>query len=954
MTAYYCVWVDGSAWRALRSAKSSAEAEVSLGEALKGVCTLPSLPRSDAGVLHLPSLEHIVPSLMQGRRPHYVHWSHRTLQLEEEAGLDLEYVREYGTVDDTNGEILLLSVDADAIEWVDPASIGRAVYLLLDSPHESMAPAGEMSVLRGATVAADDDLYLVFFHDVARDPGRLSPAEEAELRRSVKQPRAASSRPAQGSGKLVPHAVRVTGPGVGEDEASVLLSRNHTAVLFGRNGAGKTMLLNVIQRTLDDPVGTTGLRISQAGPRASVLLGTAEQRYASREFALLLAHLAFQPLSDLPAKARALSGLPVRGWDAFEPFDAGANALTVSDLLDQPLPVLQDTLTVMLTHVLSAVSPDMKDLAHFIATSSGIEVAPGGWISLSIDTALAGDAVRVAAQRYVADAPLGNGLSPLLYRVYRAAEAVITATSSSPLPVLSVQLAQAAEGVAVHPDAGWLQAGEELERLLRKVLPCPVAYAMGQQGSVDLELAVEEAVVDLTTALTGAPENDEHIFASRPELSERVLVIFEEELSALLPRFIRDSGHVRLALAPLAMWHRRRIIAGFVRHDTQQSISLGALPTGYATWIHAAMTFARARLLVASWGGQGYFGAFSCRLDDDRVDMGSVRMAVNSAFEQADASSITVQSRENRLLYLIDEPESHLHLTAQRDVVDVMKMLSADSAGVVVATHALAFLDVPPGATTVYTLVGDYGHVSVSHGASLSSIISRAGQLGIPASAMAQLYRGVLLVEGINDVEVLRRYGDVDLDEARVLVLPLQGHSGAVNLADAEFLHTLRIPTFLLLDHVRRSVLIAALNGTGRQQLHTEERTLLALHGSLSKARLRLRVLPFAGQDIVVAVPEDDIAKLLKRHGAGQFVGWKRIRTAAEEAWKRDKTRFKEVFLRETGVQVDRLLRDLRESESGFTGRSPGLHGVLTSMLDAIASPEHADGHGLEVLKRST
>ncbi len=522
---------------------------------------------------------------------------------------------------------------------------------------------------------------------------------------------------------------------------------------------------------------------------------------------------------------------------------------------------------------------------------------------------------------------------------------------AGPRPVLRVQLAQHVEGVSIDEDSGWLQAGTELEQLLRQDLPDPVAFSPGREAPLLLDRVAEHAALELLRELAGVTDGGRHPFAVHPALTERVVVVLADAVNEILPRFIAESGRVRLTVADPTRWHKQRLVATFVRAEGAE-VALDDLPAGFVTWVHAATVFARRRLLSAAWRMTTRFGSAEFALDQRRISFGAVSFEREGAVADADPTSLTVARFDSRLLFLVDEPEVHLHLTAQRDVVDVVALLARDGAGAVVATHALAFIDGTSASTTVHTVTESGGRSSLSRASGFDALGREAKALGIPASALAQLCRAVLLVEGVNDVLVLQRYGGVDLDTARVLVLPMQGHTGAVNLAEAEFLQTLRIPLYVMLDAVRRSVLAQALataDGRGLR-LHAEEQTLAALHQSLQRTGESVVALPFAGRDIVTALPDDHVDALLRAAGHPGFSGWIALQSAAARAWHEHRTKFKDVFRNETGMNVDQLLRDLRSSDR--RGRSPQLVGALAAMLDHLNDPAGAPTAGLHLLKR--
>ncbi|MEU1955678.1 ATP-dependent nuclease [Nocardia rhamnosiphila] len=945
MTAYYCVWVATEAWR-VRRGVSGGEADVALGAALQRVCSLPSEVQDDMGVLHTEE-NPIAPVMIEGSRPQYMRWCPYTLTVDQDPATDYEFVRDFAPQSSEPSDILLISVDADYVDRTDAGSLGQAVYALLNNPRTQSGVANNTTVLRGASFPADEDCYLIFHRGVARSPRWLSASEEAEIRQA-RLPRKPMTSPLA-TGRLQPTAIRLTGQRIAEGDAAIAFDSGRMAVLFGRNGAGKTVVLTAIERMLQEPFAKPGTVAEEQHSLApSLILRAHDQLSAPRQFALVLAHLAFQPLSDLPARLRATPDLPIRAWDDLKPFDPSTGATSVADLLGQPLALLQETLTAMLTDLLSHIAQDVEPLARYVATSPCVIVETGGRVVLATDPSTADTSVREAARRFVRG-DFQSGMSGEIHRVYLVAEAILSKGVAAPLPTLGVQLAQWAKGVMVHRESGWLDAGEELERHLRHDLPIPVAFAPGRQGPVDLNSVAEQAVIDVISALVGASDGKQHVFASWGELSKRVLDLFREEVIRLLPRFIRDSGHLTLEITPSTLWHRQRVEGAFAMSQTEVT-TLDGLPSGYAVWSLAAMTFARERLLRATWSGSGMLGDFDAGPDDKFVQFGKVNMRRHAAFTGANPATVSVNVRENRLLYFLDEPEVHLHLTAQQDVVETIGLLVRDSAGVLVATHALPFIDAPPGSATVHTLVNLGGRTSMSHGSGLRSLISRADELGIAPSALAQIYRGVLLVEGINDVEVVARYGGVDLDGERVLVIPIQGHFGIVNLAEAEFLHALGIPLYVLLDHVRRDDLIRALETGNTSGINSsEEVNLVKLHHALKATRLEVRTLPFPGVDIITAIPDNDMDMLLRACGGKPFSGWKHIHQVADAAWRENGTKFKQVFRAETGIKVDRLLKNLRDND--YCGYSPQLHRILLAMLADLTSSHDRSNVGITVLR---
>jgi hypothetical protein len=291
------------------------------------------------------------------------------------------------------------------------------------------------------------------------------------------------------------------------------------------------------------------------------------------------------------------------------------------------------------------------------------------------------------------------------------------------------------------------------------------------------------------------------------------------------------------------------------------------------------------------------------------------------------------------VIYLLDEPEAHLHLTAQRDITATAAALADNSCGVLTATHSLHFLDTRSALAKVVTLDASHGKVQPSSWTGLTDLTEHAEALGISPSALAMACRGVLVVEGPHDKEVIRRYGDIDLDKERILIVPLQGIEGAAGIAELEFLHSLRIPIHVLPDHVRADAIRDIADGKARGGLTKEEQELKSLHealrklhSSLKQRRVQVNVLAFPHIDIIRAVPEQEINWALRQLGRPPFSGWKPLDEHARAERKRSGQKFKETFRQDTGADVGQVLNRLIGGDR-HGPRSPELHGLLSQLL---------------------
>ena len=231
--------------------------------------------------------------------------------------------------------------------------------------------------------------------------------------------------------------------------------------------------------------------------------------------------------------------------------------------------------------------------------------------------------------------------------------------------------------------------------------------------------------------------------------------------------------------------------------------------------------------------------------------------------------------QERTTLFVFDEPERHLHPTAQREAAKFIADIVRDGASVILATHAPAFLNerIPFSRLVRLERVEGMTRATPFNPGLLSEVEQHAAQLGLTRADLIQLTRGALLVEGLHDRIVVESFFERELADAGVRILVLRGADNAIALPDAELLHKLEIPLFLMLDNT--SALHAELLNEGR--MHTggpkpptkEERIHAAVAGAARFKGLPVTHVPLELLDIVWAIPEEAIRKDLP-----DFPGW--------------------------------------------------------------------------------
>jgi hypothetical protein len=196
---------------------------------------------------------------------------------------------------------------------------------------------------------------------------------------------------------------------------------------------------------------------------------------------------------------------------------------------------------------------------------------------------------------------------------------------------------------------------------------------------------------------------------------------------------------------------------------------------------------------------------------------------------------------------------------------------------------------------------------------SLVELRDRAAELGVEPSALIQVSRGFLFVEGTNDRWLVEHFFGDELADARVEVVVLHGGSQAPGLAEIELLWTLGKRVAVMLDNTRAEIVRRRPNKSLTPKLRREEQWLQSLGFALRRKGRNAFLIAFDLPDIVVAVPGPAIKDAIAAFGGdpSKFGGWRELREGNGKP-------FKLRFLERTGVEVDDVLRQLRRS--GFEG----------------------------------
>jgi hypothetical protein len=414
---------------------------------------------------------------------------------------------------------------------------------------------------------------------------------------------------------------------------------------------------------------------------------------------------------------------------------------------------------------------------------------------------------------------------------------------------------------------------------------------------------------------------------SVPQPVERGLAFIEAHANAALPRFVSESYRIAAYLSPLPAWEARgAVLIGARPHGEDAVIPLAEIADGLRLWIQLAVTEGVDRLreatggLVERWltlsdeldvangavGGEDGLG-WGPR-DDTEVDRmitraaGIAQAAIDPAtvtparlgleavartFSAAEysrwhrdeslfeAPSDPAVLREARgSIYLLDEPERHLHPRLQREAARHLESLVERSRSqALIVTHSPAFLSAAEGAQLAHLMSADGRSVLRSlapEEITATSLV--AEELGFDRGELLTNTRLLLAVEGPADRAVLEgRYGQ-ELRAAGVVIAPLGGLQGQRQLLEMDvLLRYCAQRVAVIFDNtaepdVRRimtdpEVRRQAFSTKGRRALGFSEELagLAGLVDRLVEQERAIAPVPFDVPDVLMALDEDCI-----------------------------------------------------------------------------------------------
>jgi hypothetical protein len=216
---------------------------------------------------------------------------------------------------------------------------------------------------------------------------------------------------------------------------------------------------------------------------------------------------------------------------------------------------------------------------------------------------------------------------------------------------------------------------------------------------------------------------------------------------------------------------------------------------------------------------------------------------------------------------VFDEPEAHLHPTAQRATASALDRLRLRGENIVLASHSPHFLDIP-GWSQVHVQPGvDGAELAVVPHAAVSARTELAHQLGVNRGELLAGINAVLLVEGAHDQLILKALFGAQLRAAGIAIVRMHGTNNLLATAELDFLDQyLDVPIVVLLDYTRVKRI-----GKGKP-VSDEETKLLELQRSLRRRRRRYDLVGLERPDIICYLSEAAVREVFP-----DFPGWSTV-----------------------------------------------------------------------------
>lgn len=291
----------------------------------------------------------------------------------------------------------------------------------------------------------------------------------------------------------------------------------------------------------------------------------------------------------------------------------------------------------------------------------------------------------------------------------------------------------------------------------------------------------------------------------------RLLSTIAERLTA---PFVTDRYAVSVDVTPLSLWIRgdRRVWPALVDRNRQIRFEAEAIAEGFRLWLQLGLLDACNILeRLAKWiqeslepsersahGIQGLapwhedvkhlipplFGMLETTTGAPLRDpLATVTTLVSASHPYAgDAPALEAVAGDEWTIYVLDEPERHLHPRLQREAAAwIAARAFGGASDFVFASHAIPFFGMPAPAHYVHIWRDDSGrrHLAALEPSELSAADATAEALGLDRGELLGLVAQVLFVEGITDQAFLEGLYGPELRRNGVVIVALEGATRA-------------------------------------------------------------------------------------------------------------------------------------------------------------------------------
>jgi AAA domain, putative AbiEii toxin, Type IV TA system len=344
-----------------------------------------------------------------------------------------------------------------------------------------------------------------------------------------------------------------------------------------------------------------------------------------------------------------------------------------------------------------------------------------------------------------------------------------------------------------------------------------------------------------------------------------IAAVIEEEANRVAPSFLRSQGEIGVEVLPVSVWgpedHRVRVT--FTGRDGERR-DLRVVGAGTARWAAAAVQLACRRL---EKGRQVVTDRAGAVIDD----VAAARDLMQEArAEPLNQTTVRLEPLNTPGVYVVDEPEAHLHPAAIASVRTWLEELAQTmTTTVLAASHSPILLNTSSHQAKRVLVLPRHDRTELRPVAGTldDNLSEAADELGITKGDLLLMTRLVVFVEGPHDAIILSEWFGNELRDAGIRVFPAHGGDNFQELVTTK-------------PGLVGSEVIAAL---GIRMAVVSDKSPTRVEPAVKRL---LREAKKAGVEVVtVELSEDDILFYLDervcRKYAPDFPGWHAARNAA-------------------------------------------------------------------------